>query len=281
MISGSQVLIKSAGLEASSSPNISEALSQSYAPVYVKCPNNQEWIRPASSGLSPHEAKWVRGRKAVVADALSSYLERLGLADFDVSKYTKSISKNNYAHTPTIGMAISGGGWASAFTGTGAIRALDDRLEAAVQARTGGLLQSLTYLSGLSGGSWPVLSFAAYDFPTADEIVVQWQVGINPLDVLNDTDGYLIPETIFEDVGAKAKAGFPVSFSDYLGIGYGTEFFPGLDTLVSDIVSLDKYKKHQMPFPIVQFNEIDDDDTEYFGVSVPHTNATIVSHLLT
>lgn len=213
----------------------------------------------------------------MVVDALASYLERLGMESFDVSRYIESIREDNYVHAPTIGMAISGGGWASALTGTGAIRALDDRLDAAVQQRTGGLLQSLTYLSGLSGGSWPVLSFTLYDFPTADEIVDLWQPEINRLTAMNDTEYTLSPQTILEDIGAKAKAGFPVSFSDYLGLAYASEFFPGLDTLVSDIVHKDNYKSHQMPFPIVQFNEIDDDDIEYFGVSVPHTNATIVS----
>jgi lysophospholipase len=62
---------------------------------------------------------------------------------------------------PILGLAISGGGYVSEFTGTGALRALDARLESARQQRTGDLLQSLTYMSGLSGGSFPSLSFAA------------------------------------------------------------------------------------------------------------------------
>lgn len=261
-------------------PSISEALSQSYAPVNVKCPKDVRWFRPAV-GLDPREADWVQGRKPVVLDALASYLDRLGMQDFDVSKYICSIREREYAHVPIIGMAVSGGGWASAFTGTGAIRALDDRLDASKEQRTGGLLQSLTYLSGLSGGALATLSFALYDFPTADQIVDLWYPEINRLTATEDTAHAASPETIVDQLGEKAKAGFNISIADYLGRTWGYEFVPGaqggLATLTSDIVSSSKFKSHQMPFSIVQFLEIDDNDVEYFGLKIPFSNATIVS----
>jgi lysophospholipase len=85
--------------------------SASYAPVYVGCPSNVEWNRPAN-GLSAAEANWVAGRKKVALDALNGYLERLGMADFDYCTYVEKLKASNYANVPTLGLAISGGGYA-------------------------------------------------------------------------------------------------------------------------------------------------------------------------
>ena len=119
--------------------DVSTSLPRSYAPVHVNCPLDYQWLRPAN-GLNPQEASWVEGKKAVVADALTIYLEQLKLQDFDVQKYIAAVKSNDFAHVPIIGFLLSGGGWASAFTGTGALRALDNRLGAANDQKTGGLL---------------------------------------------------------------------------------------------------------------------------------------------
>lgn len=86
--------------------------ANSYAPAYFACPSDIQWNRPAI-GLNPAEAEWVQGRKEVVATALSEYLNRLYIG-LDVSKYIEKISCNNYQDVPIMGLAISGGGWASA-----------------------------------------------------------------------------------------------------------------------------------------------------------------------
>src|ERR1700742_2732585 len=39
--------------------------ARGYAPAYVQCPANIQWIRPAI-GLSQPESEWVQGRKKVV-----------------------------------------------------------------------------------------------------------------------------------------------------------------------------------------------------------------------
>lgn len=54
--------------------SVSKALSSNYAPVYVECPSDLQWLRPAI-GLNPKEANWVSGRKHVVGGALSTYLK--------------------------------------------------------------------------------------------------------------------------------------------------------------------------------------------------------------
>jgi lysophospholipase len=103
------------------------------------------------------------------------------------------------------------------------LRALDDRLPAANAQKTGGLFQAMTYISGLSGGAWPALSFASHDFPTADEIVQCWQPDIDRFNV-NTTTQYAATNTdIFGEIVAKLEAGFEISMPDYFGIAWGYE----------------------------------------------------------
>ena len=261
--------------------SIEEAFATSYAPVYVDCPADIEWIRPAV-GLNPKEANWVQGRKPIVLAALEGYLERLALDDFSVDEYIDTLYNNNYTNVPTIAMAISGGGWASALTGVGAMRAFDDRLTAATTQGTGGLLQSLTYLAGLSGGSFPVLSSVLYDFPTIDELVANWHVQINSLEATNTTAYAADPTTLVEQIAKKYEAGFNISFPDYLGRAVAYEFIPGanggLNVTFSSHVNSAKFVAHQMAFPILQTGEITAGDATYFNVSEPTANSTIVSH---
>ena len=114
----------------------------------MNCPPDIQWVRSAK-GLSENEAEWVSTRKVIVLDALEGYLDRLCLEDFDVHDFARRMKESNYEHVPTLGMAISGGGYRSGYTGTGMLRAMDSRLPAAKLEKTGGLLQSLTYLAGV------------------------------------------------------------------------------------------------------------------------------------
>lgn len=259
---------------------VQQQLSKSYAPVKVDCPNDVEWTRQAVA-LSQSESDWVAGRKRVVASALRDYLERLGLEDFDVCEYLDRISQNDYANVPIMGIAISGGGFASAFTGTGAMRALDDRLEAAREQKVGGLLQSMTYMSGLSGGGYPILSFATANFPLADDILSLWQPQINRFTATNNTQYAASVKSMFEDLGAKAEAGFNVSAADLFARVWGYEFIPGpnggLNATMSGITELSNFAEHQMPMPILQSPAVIDSDVEYYGVLVPFSNSTLVS----
>lgn len=220
----------------------------------------------------------------MVLAAFEEYLERLGLEDFDVAHYVSTLYLSNYANVPTLGLAVSGGGWASAFTGTGALRALDARLDAATTQRTGGLLQSLTYMAGLSGGSFPTLSFPSNDWPTADEILSDWYPQIDRLTgVTNSTPHAETSTAIFEDLVAKAKAGFNVSTEDYFGRAWGNEFLPGpnggLNLTLSGLVNQSKFIAHQVPFPIIQLSEVTSIDVQYYNLGVPPSDATIVSIL--
>ena len=252
-----------------------------YAPTYVECPTDVQWVRPAK-GLSSKEVEWVSMRQRVVLGALESYLSRLKFENFDLHEYVDRLQRANYSHVPIMGLAISGGGYESAYTGTGAMRSLDNRTEGANDQRVGGLLQSLTYTSGLSGGSWPVLSFAAWNFPTADEIVQLWKPEINRLQGVNVSTAHAAtPKDIFQDLVAKVEAGFNVSTADFLGRGYSYEFFPGghggVNASFSDVTQLNMFRDHQMPFPILQALELIDSDPSILGVQVPYPNASTVS----
>ncbi|PYH90002.1 lysophospholipase [Aspergillus ellipticus CBS 707.79] len=254
-------------------------LPQGYAPVPVSCPTSLDWIRPAD-GLNPAEAEWVQGRKKNVLAALEGYLDRLGLTDFDVEEYLSRINDNDRANVPILGMAISGGGFGSAFTGTGALRAIDDRLDAATEQRTGGILQSMTYLSGLSGGSWPAVSFPAHNFPTADEILDYWKPDIDRIyTVENDTANTATVTTLFEQIATKYIEGFDIGVADYLGRLFAYEFIPGnsggLNTTFSDIRKLSKFVNHEMPMPIIHLSMIGEGDPEYDDLWVPRANSSI------
>jgi lysophospholipase len=239
------------GIEETTSINPSTYQPTSYAPIYVECPAGVEWIRHPK-GLNPKEAEWVDCRKRVVADALDTYLGHLCLEGFDTKEYIHAISRSDYAHVPILGLAISGGGYRSGYTGTGAIRALDSRLPAAKEQRVGGLLQSLMYLTGLS-----------------------W---IDRQGNSTNSTAPGSPVSIIVDLAGKLQAGFNISATDYLGRLAAYEFLPGphggANSTWSGVTRLSNFINHQMPFPMLQASELTDDDKEYLGIEVPYYNAT-------
>ena len=256
-----------------------------YAPIHVDCPPAISLVRPASDSLSPREAAWTEQRKRVVTAALSDYLSRLNLTDFCLDTYIDGLIESNHAATPNIGFAISGGGWASSLTGAGALRALDARLNASNDAKTGGLLQSMTYLSGQSGGGWTPMSLATSDFQTFDELLQAWQPQIDRFSATNDSKHAATLATMLKDVGEKEKAGFNVSAADLLGRIVGYEFVEayrgGVNTSFSSVTELSNFKHAKMPLPILEVSEVTASDKELYGVSVPGLNATVVSSLTT
>lgn len=260
-------------------PPVESQLAQSYAPVFVDCPVGVDWIRPATQ-LNPREEEWVSKRKKVVLNELHGYLQRLGIEDFDVDGYIARLRKDTDS-VPTLGIAISGGGWASAFTGTGAIRALDSRLDAANEQRTGGLLQSMTYMSGLSGGAWPIMSLSTYGFPTTDELAQYWQPQIDRTTATTNSTYAVTAATMIEQIVEKEEAGYNISMADFFGRAWAYEFVAGanggLQTTFSDVAGVESFITHQMPFPLVQAASVEEGDTEYYDIMVPNLqNSTIV-----
>jgi len=254
--------------------------SLTYAPTIVPCPKHEKWIRPPH-GLSEGELKWLRNHKRVAHDALCGYLDRLCLENFDVSKYTNALKSSDYAHVPTIGYAISGGGTASAYTGTGGLRAFDSRIPGANEQRVGGLLQVITYMSGLSGGAWPTVGLATYDFLDADEVLNYWQPELNRENATVNSEYAATTESMIGDLAAKFEAGFNITAADFFGRLWGYDFVAppqaGLNRTWSGIKQMPAFQNFTMPMPIVEMCQLIDGNIEYYGLEVPFPNKTFVS----
>lgn len=210
------------------------------------------------------------------------YLTRLGLGDFDVATYLDKIKVRPSGHTevPALGLAISGGGYGSAYTDSGVMRALDARLPVALEQRTGGLLQSLSYQSGLSGGAWPTISFLANGYPTADDIVQIWRPEIvRPASGMS-SEHAANTSSIFTDLAAKFKAGFPVTIGDFFGRACGYKFIPGthggVEKTFSSYVDIPAFKTHQAPLPILHLSTIKPTDTYFGDFQMPFENGSTV-----
>jgi len=104
---------------------------------------------------------------------------------------------------------------------------MDVRYPPAVSARTGGLAQCLTYITGLSGGSFAVTTLAANNFPSLEQVVPSWNSTVNLFVGPDVSDVNAYYASIFETIGEKAQQGFNVSISDVLGRLFSLEFVQG------------------------------------------------------
>ncbi|KAK9325457.1 lysophospholipase catalytic domain-containing protein [Lipomyces orientalis] len=224
-----------------------------YTPGNVTCPNLPSFVRNATS-LSENETQYIENRHAVTTPYLIDYLDRLNLTDFNATEF---LADTNI----TIGLAFSGGGYRAMLAGAGFLAAFDARTPNSTdEGHVGGLLQSSTYIAGLSGGSWLVTSVAINDYPTIGELQASDTVWDLSNSILNP-GGWQIAQTasyysqIIDEVDGKRDAGFDVSLTDYWGRGLAFQLFnytdggPGLT--FSDIRNLSTWQNYSMPFPIV------------------------------
>ncbi|KXJ86353.1 lysophospholipase [Microdochium bolleyi] len=201
--------------------------SHGYAPATVDCPLQRPVLRNAAR-LSPDETAWLSVRRNNTIKPMTDFLKRVNISGFDVDGFMSSAS-NNARSLPNIGIAVSGGGYRAFMNGAGFIAAADSRVAGSVSSGgIGGLLQSATYLSGLSGGGWLVGSIYANNFST----VPQLQAG-NPdtglwafdrsifqgpsIESLGTLTTFNYWEGLYSEVQSKAKAGYNTSITDYWG----------------------------------------------------------------
>lgn len=151
---------------------------EGYAPAAVPCPSPRPEVRMGSS-LSPLEIDWLPKRRNETIPHIQDFLQRNPIPGFDGGKYL-SDARADSATLPNIGIAISGGGYRAMLNGAGALAAFDSRSAGStLPGNIGGLLQSSTYISGLSGGGWLVGSIYSNNFTTVHEAVnsgVIWQL---------------------------------------------------------------------------------------------------------
>lgn len=164
--------------------------------------------------------------------------------------------------------------------GAGAFAAWDSRsAESDAEGNIGGLLQSATYISGLSGGSWLIGSIYVNNFTTVQASLnspVVWEFEDSILEgkpgetcatlkTSSRTNASIVgPEqysllqyytNIFDDVGDKDDAGYERSITDYWGRMLSYQLFnvseggPGLT--FSSIADDQDFKDGKMPLPFV------------------------------
>jgi lysophospholipase len=122
-----------------------------YAPITdVECPNIAQtaFIRQFSTNnqsVPAAETAYIKTREQVTAQAWKDWLKDGSSIGYDLTKFEGKF--------PRAGLAIPGGGLRSAQFGAAFMNALDIRNDTAKAAGTGGLLQVLSYITGLSGVS--------------------------------------------------------------------------------------------------------------------------------
>ncbi|ODQ78664.1 hypothetical protein BABINDRAFT_172025 [Babjeviella inositovora NRRL Y-12698] len=168
--------------------------SNTYAPYTVLCPT-ESLVRPAK-GLRREEEEYIANRQKLTQHSVRSFLHRVNITNFDYDGFLLQLAK-----PITLGIAISGGGYRAMLTGAGVLAALDERTQASEGAgHLGGLLQSASYISGTSGGSWLIMSLVFNDYRPV-ELMMDEPLGL-----------WDFEEPLLEGLGmAKAVESVPVS----------------------------------------------------------------------
>ncbi|OAP54947.1 hypothetical protein AYL99_10647 [Fonsecaea erecta] len=199
-----------------------------YTPTFQDCPQNAPVVRSAAS-LSPNETQWLEKRRNNTVAPMRDLLSRLNIQGFDAAQYIDRVA-NNVSALPNIGIAVSGGGWRALMNGAGVLKAFDSRTVGNTdKGKLGGLLQSATYLSGLSGGSWLVGSLFMNNFTTVGALQAEtsgsvWEFGNSVIEgpeksglqIFNTAEYYA---NLVSDVEGKSDAGFDTSLTDLWGRG--------------------------------------------------------------
>jgi lysophospholipase len=174
---------------------------------------------------------------------MKDFLKRANINGFDAAAYIDK-HKDNTTALPNIALAFSGGGYRALLNGAGALAAFDDRTRNSTSSgHLGGLLQSATYVSALSGGGWMIGSIYANNFTSVQNIQDHgedgeiWQFQ-NSLFKGPPTDGIQILSTadyfsnLVDTVRSKvdSPAGeFNASITDYYGRGLSFQLINASD----------------------------------------------------
>jgi lysophospholipase len=251
--------------------------SGGYAPGRVQCPAVDLFIREGNS-ISHREHDWRQERQKKTNNALIDFLASANLTSFNPSKFIN----DNSSDPITLGLAFSGGGYRAMLAGAGQLAALDNRTDMGDDniGALGGVLQSATYISALSGGGWMLGSLAMQNFPSVQDLVftdsnddiwnltetkqlidesksmftLYWDVLWNNLNGALSHLNYW--SSISSDIKAKEKAGFGTTLTDYWGRALAHQLFPSSNNYLdsstfSDIRNMSSFANHEMPFPLL------------------------------
>ncbi|TID07667.1 Lysophospholipase [Colletotrichum higginsianum] len=238
--------------------------SGGYAPSIVDCPAARPTIRSASA-LSPNETAWLPRRRNATVEHMRDFLTRANIPNFDAGAYIDRASSSS-SRLPNIAIAVSGGGYRALMNGAGFLAAADSRTPNSTSAGgIGGLLQSATYLAGLSGGGWLVGSIFTNNFSTVTDLqrgsqgssVWKFDRSIfsgprdSGLSILNTAEYW---RDVARQVSAKDE-GFEVSITDYWGRALSYQLVNATDGgpayTFSSIADSPDFQSGEQPFPIL------------------------------
>ena len=231
-----------------------------YTPTFVDCPADRPSARSAAS-LSPQESTWLKTRRKNTVPAMQNLLKKINIPNFNVNQYF-STHGNNESALPNIGIGVSGGGWRALQCGAGALQAFDSRSN---PGKLGGLLQSSTYLAGLSGGAWLVGSLFMNNFSTITAIRGAptgdlWQFDTSVIegpkaDHLQTISTLKYLGDLLDDVGDKDNAGFETTITDIWGRALSYQLINADDGgpayTWSSIAASADFQNGNTPFPLV------------------------------
>ncbi|KAJ5753652.1 uncharacterized protein N7511_007805 [Penicillium nucicola] len=233
-----------------------------YTPANITCPASKPVVRNAAR-LSVDEARWLQIRKKETVPALKALFAHLNMSSFDAVSYIESHS-STISDIPNLGIAISGGGYRALTNGAGALKALDSRTPGTTQmGHLGGVLQSATYLSGLSGGGWLLGSIYVNNFTTISDLQAHHRIwkfqntiikgpARKGLGAWHTAEYY---HDLAELVSWKKEAGFNISLTDYWGRALSYQLIDAEDGgpgyTWSSIALTDDFKQGKMPLPLL------------------------------
>ncbi|CAI7625994.1 unnamed protein product [Penicillium pancosmium] len=233
-----------------------------YTPQSEACSVDRPSIRNGST-LSKDETAWLEQRRNVTVDAMMQFLGRLDLGSFNATSYIKKHAANT-SGLPNIGLAASGGGYRALMNGGGALQAFDSRtVNSSLPGHLGGVLQSATYLTGLSGGSWLVGSIYLNNFTDVTSLrdsgtvwLFQDSIFVGPTQselFAVRTSEYF--SQIQDAVTGKYSASYNSSITDYWGRALAYQLINatkgGVGYTWSSIALSRDFQSGGMPMPIV------------------------------
>jgi len=157
--------------------------TNNYAPGLVSCPDNPSLVR-VGNGLSGYEKAYVdERRKKHISGNLVRFFNQVAIPGFNAQQFFHS--DRGSETILGLGLGVSGGGFRAMLTGAGALKAMDIRTpDSSEKGQIGGLLQSMSYISGLSGGAWLIGSVFMQNMPTIQHITSPdgpWELEFNPI----------------------------------------------------------------------------------------------------
>ncbi|KAF3403553.1 Lysophospholipase 1 [Penicillium rolfsii] len=226
-----------------------------YTPAEVQCSSPLPSVRIAAN-ISEDEMNWLKKRQDKRLKVMETFLTRMKIPNFNVTQY---FANTQAASLPNIGISFSGGGYRALLNGAGAFAAFDERTSNSTEpGQLGGLLQSTTYVSGLSGGSWLVGTVFTNNFTTVAALLNSnasgvWEFDQSVLSGPTGDTGYF--RQLRKTVDGKEKAGFPVSLTDYWGRGLSYQLVNasegGPAYTWSSIASTTDFADGNIPMPII------------------------------